>query len=267
MRRSGRLRRLALAGLAAAVVGAPARAADVAPGATLAARDLTTLASRETTIAAQASAARAAVRWRLRALRGLAAEPASPGGAARARALDAGARALAREIAEARSLAAERDRVRAEVAALGAASRASEEIGAPPALALPTTGAVVARFGVAPDRATGLLLPRAGVRLAVAPAAPVRAPLAGTVALVAREREGVAVAIEDGAGWTAIVSGLGAASVVEGQRVARGDRLGVGPASGPCRVGFEVWRGRRPVDPMLLGPGQASALAEPARLP
>lgn len=242
--------RLALGWLAAAAVAVPARAADVDDGGP-SARDLVTLASRETTLGAQAASARAAVRWRLRALRGLAAEGATLDGATRARALDVGARALAREVAEARSLAAERDRARSEGTALAIAARAADDIGAPPAFVLPVPGPVAARFGVTPDRATGLLLPRAGVRLAAAPGAPVRAPLAGVVALVAREPEGASVAIEDGAGWTAIVSGLAEPSVAEGQRVTAGERLG---APSGAAVGFEVWRGRRPVDPMLFAP-------------
>jgi murein DD-endopeptidase MepM/ murein hydrolase activator NlpD len=170
-------------------------------------------------------------------------------------------------VAEAKSLATERDRAHAEAAALAAAARAGEEIGAPPPLVLPVPGAVVARFGVAPDRATGLLLPRAGVRLAAAVAAPVRAPLAGLVALVAREPGGVAVAIEDGAGWTAIVGGLAEASVVEGQRVAAGEGLGAAAAArSDGTVELEVWRGRRPVDPLLLLRGPGIALAAPPPL-
>jgi murein DD-endopeptidase MepM/ murein hydrolase activator NlpD len=267
--------RLALAGLAAAAVAAPAGAVDVDRASPPAAsRDLATVASRESTVGAQAAAARAAVRWRLRALRGLAAEAATLDDMTRARALDVGARVLVREVAEARSLAAERDRARAEGDALAAAGRAAEPIGAPPALVLPVSGPLVARFGVAPDRATGLLLPRAGVRLAAAPGAPVRAPFAGLVALVAREPEGAAVAIEDGAGWTTIVSGLGEASVAEGQRVAGGERLGVaGAPNGIPVVGFEVWRGRRPVDPTLFLPTSSlptlslPALAAPPPLP
>ncbi|HVU50652.1 MAG TPA: M23 family metallopeptidase, partial [Polyangia bacterium] len=194
--------------------------------------------------------------------------------------LDAGSRALAREVAEAESLASERDRSRSEGATLAAAAaRVAEAIGAPPPLFLPVpvpgAGAIVARFAVAPDRATGLLLPRAGVRLAAPSGATVRAPLAGVVALVAREPEGAAVAIEDGAGWTVIVDGLGELNVAEGQRVAAGARLGLaagarpgvagGAPSGAPSVGFEVWRGRRPVDPLLFV--STSALAAPPRLP
>jgi murein DD-endopeptidase MepM/ murein hydrolase activator NlpD len=272
VRRRGRRAGLAPAALVAALLTGRAGAADVEPGPPLAVRDLATLASRESVVGAQAASARAAVRWRLRMLRGLAAAGEGLDGATRVRALDAGTRALARELAEARSLASERERARAEGAALAAVVRADEAIGAPPALVLPVSGAVLARFGVASDRATGLLLPRAGVRLAAAPAAPVRAPLAGRVALVAAEPEGVAVAIEDGAGWTAIVTGLEGASVVAGQPVSAGERLGVvaGASHAPAGVGFEVWRGRRPVDPLLLGgvPGAPrAALADPARLP
>jgi septal ring factor EnvC (AmiA/AmiB activator) len=271
VRSEGRLARVALASLAAAAVTGRAGAADVEPSHALPVRDFATLASRETVIGAQAAAAREAVRWRLRALRGLAAERFTLDGTTFARAVDAEGRALARELAEARSLAAERDRARADGAALAVASRAVEAIGPPPALVLPVTGAVVARFGVATDHATGLLLPRAGVRLAATNGASVRAPFAGRVALVAAEPEGPAVAIEDGAGWTAIVSGLAGASVVEGQELSAGERLGTaaGTLQAPAAVGFEVWRGRRPVDPLLLAgaPAARATLAAPPRLP
>jgi septal ring factor EnvC (AmiA/AmiB activator) len=156
--------------------------------------------------------------------------------------------------------------------------RAAEVIGAPPNVALPVAGAVVARFGVGADRPTGLLVARPGVRLAAAPGAPVRAPFGGRVALLAEESEGGAVVVEDGVGWTVIVGGLARKDVAVGQRVAAGERLGAaatGAPGAPPVISFEIWRGRRPVDPLLLvravaGAPRAeprAALAQPARVP
>jgi septal ring factor EnvC (AmiA/AmiB activator) len=181
-------------------------------------------------------------------------------GAVRARALDAGTRALARELAEARSLARERDQLRAERASLAATAHDDAGIGPAPALALPVPGAVLARFGVAPERTTGLLVASAGVRLAAPAGAAVRAPVAGLVARVASDAEGVSVVVDAGAGWTIIVGGLAEASVSQGARVVLGDLLGsvVGRAS--AAVSFEVWRGRYPVDPLLVARAGAPAV-------
>jgi septal ring factor EnvC (AmiA/AmiB activator) len=256
-------------------VGA-AVAADAAVGeATRPPRELATLTARASVLGQQAAAARAAVRWRLGALRRLV-HGGELDGATRARAVDAGTRALARELAEARGLERERADTAAEAEALASVARAPETIGAPPGVAAPVVGPVVARFGVAPDRATGLLVARPGVRIAAAPRAPVHAPFAGRVASVATEPEGAAVVLEDGAGWTAIVGGLAEAEVAEGQPVAAGDRLGAAAEGGPSAppvVSLEVWRGRHPVDPLLFlkAPAPPSSavvrLADAPRLP
>jgi septal ring factor EnvC (AmiA/AmiB activator) len=264
---------------AVAVVGGSAQAADLAAaGDAPAPRELATLTARASVLGEQAAAARAAVRWRLSALRRLVGAGPGVDGSARARAIDAGTRVLARELAEARTLERERDQTRAAGEALAASARAADAIGAPPDVALPVAGAVVTRFGVGPDRATGLLVTRPGVRLGAAPGAPVRAPFAGVVALVADEPEGGAVVLEDGAGWTAIVGGLARTDVARGQRLAAGAPLGAAAAGAPGAppvISFEVWRGRHPVDPLLVarapaGPprGQPrAALADPARVP
>lgn len=228
------------------------------------AREVATLAAREAVLSQQVDAARASVRWRLRALcRFVRSGQGVADGAIRARSLDAGTRALARELAESRSLAHEREQLRAERSQLAAAARDEGGIGPAPALALPVAGAVLARFGVAPERTTGLLVASAGVRLAASPGAAVRAPAGGVVSRVASELEGATVVIDAGAGWTIIVGGLADASVTEGARVAAGDRLG--SAGAHAAVPFEVWRGRYPVDPLLLvRPGAArAASAEP----
>lgn len=263
--------------LALLVAASPAWAADGAappPGAEQPpeAREVATLAAREAVLSQQVDAARASVRWRLRALsRFVRSDEHAHDGAIRARALDAGTRALARELGESRSLAHERDQLRAERVLLAAAARDEGAIGPAPALALPVPGAVLARFGVAPERTTGLLVASAGVRLAASPGAAVRAPAGGVVSRVGSDvheaSEGATVVIDAGAGWTVIVGGLAEASVTEGARVAPGDRLG---GAGPqAAVAFEVWRGRYPVDPLLVvRPGVARPAApEPLAAP
>jgi len=272
----------AFAGVAAAVVAGTALAADLAAAgdapAPSATRALAILTARASVLGEQVASARAAVRWRLGALRRLVGAGPGLGGAVRARAIAAETRVLARELAEARSLERERDQTRAEGGALAASARAAAAIGPRPDVGLPVAGAVVARFGVGPDRATGLLVARPGVRFAAGPGAPLRAPFAGLVALVADEPEGGAVVLEDGGGWTAIVGGLARTDVARGQRVAAGERLGAAAAGAPGApplISFEVWRGRHPVDPLLVaraaaGPPRGeprAALAEPPPVP
>jgi murein hydrolase activator len=254
------------AAFAAALAAAAARAAGVEPGSAAGdSRELAALAARGAVLDQQADEARAAVRWRLRALERLVVAEELDG-PTRARAVAAETRALARELGEARSLGRERAGLAAERVALARAAGADETIGAPPAVVLPVAGAVVARFGVSPDVATGLLLPRAGVRLAAASRSAVRAPLAGLVGRVEAEGEGATVVVEDDAGWTAIVGGLAETDVARGQRVAAGDRLGAASPRAPAAVTLELWRGRRPVDPLLFARAPAP-LADSPRLP
>lgn len=256
--------RVSLAALAALAVVGVARAADVAapaqsPEATgdvspaaaaRAARDVSPLAAREAVLGEQAATARVQARWRLRALYRLALAGGDVPPLTRARALDAGARALARDLGEARILDAERSLAFADREAREAAARAEPTPGAAPTLALPVAGAVTARFGVAPQPPTGLLVARAGVRLAAAAGADVRAPAAGAVARVAPEGGAWTVELDHGGGWTSIVGGLAEVAVETGARLSAGQRLGSARAAGG--VVFEVWRGLRPVDPLLL---------------
>jgi murein DD-endopeptidase MepM/ murein hydrolase activator NlpD len=246
------------------VAVAPARAAEIAPS-EHAARDVASLTARKAVLAEQADAARAGARWRARALyRVVVAGDALPADL-RARAIDAGARALARDLAEARALRSERDQLGGEVAALESADD-DAAIGAPPAFAMPVPGAVLVRFGVASDRLTGVLIGHAGVQLASTARAAVHAPAAGVVARVAVERDGATVVLDHGGGWTTIVGGLAATDVEQGDHLVAGQRLGA--AAGP--VGLEIWRGRHAVDPMLLVTAARPAtatLAAPAALP
>ena len=250
---SAQSRRLVLVCVAAATVSAPARAADVAvpEPPTARTRDLGTFAAREALLGEQVGTARASSRWRAAALYRLAVGSAALGPVARARAVDAGSRALVRALAEERALAGEAARARAERLALAAVEAAERPVGASPLFAAPTSGTVLMRFGVARDRDTGLLVSRAGVRLAATPGQDVRAPAAGVVVSVAVESQGSAVVLDHGAGWTTIVGGLGTLAVAAGQPVAAGGSLGAA-ASRAGGVSFEVWRGRRPVDPQLL---------------
>jgi murein DD-endopeptidase MepM/ murein hydrolase activator NlpD len=251
VRAEAALARAALTGLvAAAVAGGPARGAEVEPPGALGDRAVSTLSVREAVLVHQADGARAEVRWRLGALYRLVVAGQAFPAATRARALDAGTRVLARELAEARSVGGERDQLRAQRATLAAVAGGEEGIGVPPIFAMPVPGSVLARFGVAPERDTGALVPRAGLRLAAGRLAPVKAPAAGRVALVASEREGRAVMLDHGAGWMTIVGGLAAVRVAEGEGVAAGQCLGAAAAG--VGVTFEVWRGRRPVDPLPL---------------
>ncbi|MDB4979617.1 MAG: Peptidase family, partial [Myxococcales bacterium] len=76
---------------------------------------------------------------------------------------------------------------------------------------------------------------------------------------------GFAVVLDHGAGWTTIVGGLAEVAVAPGTSVAGGQPLGVAARAGS--VTFEVWRGRRPVDPLLPHLLAASPLAAPVALP
>jgi murein DD-endopeptidase MepM/ murein hydrolase activator NlpD len=252
--------------VALALTGA-SRAAE-APGAgSRTERDVAMLGAREATLAEQAAGARASARWRARALYRLVLAARALPVVTRARAINAAVRALERELGEARTLAAERELVRAERAATTADG--APEVGAPPALGLPVAGPVLARFGPAVDRETGLLLTRAGVRLGASALQAVRAPGAGFVVRVAAEPEGLTVVLDHGGGWTSLVGGLSRVTVSVGDSLVGGQRLGA-PASAAGAVGFvtfEVWRGRRPVDPLLLLGGGRSPLAASGNLP
>jgi hypothetical protein len=116
---------------------------------------------------------------------------------------------------------------------------------------------------VSTDRATGLLVSRAGVRHPPTPPPAVRAPAPGGVAPRRAGAPRVALLLDHGAGWTTIVGGLAAAAVGAGDRVAAGQRLGVAAAGPAPAVELEVWRGSHPVDPALLLRAPALLLRAP----
>ncbi len=119
----------------------------------------------------------------------------------------------------------------------------------PPVYRLPVTGRLATGFGelsAAGVRARGLTL-------AVVPGAPVVAPAGGRIAYAGRFRGfGAIVIVDHGAGWTSLVTGLGAVGVTRGMSVAAGSRLGTAPAGEAPLVTVELRRGGRPVDPVGL---------------
>lgn len=248
---------------------APVRAGDVGPddvngaGDTRATRESATLTARADLVREQGATARTRARWRVRELYRLLVAGAEPDlylpAVTRARAVAVGTRALARELVEARALGEEAGLASGERDAIAAAVAAEPAVGARPALALPVAGAVLARFGTGPDAATGLLVARAGIQLASRPGTPVRAPAAGHVVRVDSEPgAGFTVVIDHGAGWTTIVGGLAAVAVAPGATLGAAQALGTSATT----VSFEIWRGRRPIDPLL-----PHLLATPSALP
>ena len=248
--------------LGAAPVAMRARADGPAPAPPAMTRALETLATRETILTNQAGMARVTARWRARELyRFLRASGDDDGddgagavalsAADRARALTTGARALARELQEARLITTELGHARTEREALTSGAGASvppREVGPTPRFRSPVAGPLVSRFGAARDPATGAWFFRAGVRLCPRPGEAVRAVAPGRVARIGSPpAQGLAILLDHGGGWTSLVTGLGAVAVAAGDRVAAGQVLGrAGPSDG---IVLELWRARTPVDP------------------
>ncbi|MEG3144924.1 peptidoglycan DD-metalloendopeptidase family protein [Sphingomonas sp. RT2P30] len=114
-----------------------------------------------------------------------------------------------------------------------------------PPYRLPVGGRLITGFGELSDAGVR----SRGLTLAPPASAVVIAPAAGRVAYAGKFRGyGQIVIIDHGNGWTSLVSGLGAAAVHVGERVAQGDMIGrVGPAESP-RVTVELRRRDRAVD-------------------
>lgn len=117
-------------------------------------------------------------------------------------------------------------------------------VSATPAYRLPLAGAIVtglgevARTGV---RSRGLTIAPRQQALAVAPAG-------GKIAFAGPfRRYGSIVVIDHGAGWTSLVTGLGALDVKVGEQIAQGAPLGRAAGERP-RVTVELRRRGRPVD-------------------
>jgi len=208
------------------------------------------------------------------------------------RAVALGTAVLERDLAEARSLRAEWERVRglrelapsppvaAEVTATASVTVGGTGVGTvagsdiargpahPPRLVRPVGGPVTAPYGITRDPASGAWLFRSAVTLAARPAESVRSPVAGQVVRVARSLSGgeavvlgtVAADAADTDGWSVIVSGLTGATVGAGQTVRAGEVIGRVEAprgehagtTARASVRLEVWHGRAPVDPTAL---------------
>ncbi|WP_374942934.1 murein hydrolase activator EnvC family protein, partial [Sphingomonas sp.] len=88
-----------------------------------------------------------------------------------------------------------------------------------------------------------------GLTFAVAAGAPVHAPAAGIVRYARRFRGyGTIVILDHGNGWTTLVTGLGTAAVIAGDRVAAGTTLGRASSGEDPRVTVELRRRGRPID-------------------
>ncbi|WP_375394236.1 murein hydrolase activator EnvC family protein [uncultured Sphingomonas sp.] len=88
-----------------------------------------------------------------------------------------------------------------------------------------------------------------GLTFAVASAAMVRVPAAGTIRYARRFRDyGTIVIIDHGDGWTSLVTGLGSVDVAPGMRVAVGAPIGRAATGEEPRIAVELRRRGRPVD-------------------
>ncbi|WP_249276380.1 murein hydrolase activator EnvC family protein [Sphingomonas baiyangensis] len=125
-----------------------------------------------------------------------------------------------------------------------AAAEATPSAGPPP-YRLPVAGRIVAGLGeLSPSGVRSR-----GLTIATWAGAPAVAPAAGTVAF-ARGFPGyrTVVILDHGDGWTSLVSGLDAAAVRRGERVAAGAAIGRAPAGDAPRVTVELRRRGRPFD-------------------
>lgn len=130
-----------------------------------------------------------------------------------------------------------------------------------PGTVMPAPPAGAYRLPVRGRLVTGLdELSDAGVRsrgltFAVAAGAPVVAPAAGVVRYVRPFRGyGTIVILDHGDGWISLVTGLGAAGVVVGQRLGTGASLGRAGRGEDPRITVELRRRGRPMDiPALIG--------------
>jgi septal ring factor EnvC (AmiA/AmiB activator) len=132
---------------------------------------------------------------------------------------------------------------------------------------LPVAGRLLTGFGELSDMGVR----SRGLTFAVAPAALVVAPADGTVRYAASFRgyRGIVI-IDHAAGWTSLVTGLGALNVKSGTAVRAGDLLGVVGTGEEPRVTVELRRRGRPVDlAALVGyrPVRHAAALSPARAP
>lgn len=115
----------------------------------------------------------------------------------------------------------------------------------PASYRLPVRGALLAGLGEVSENGVRAR----GLTFATAPGAPVRAPAGGTVAFARSFRGfGQVVILDHGAGWTTLLTGLGAVRVAAGRRVVAGDVVGRAGSGERAKVGVELRRRGRPVD-------------------
>ena len=128
-----------------------------------------------------------------------------------------------------------------------------------PGTVLPATAAGVYRLPVAGRLVTGFgEISSAGVRsrglsFVVAPGAPVVAPAAGVVRYAGRFRGyGIIVILDHGDGWSSLLTGLAAARVAVGERVATGGAIGTAATGDDPRITVELRRRGEPIDAAAL---------------
>jgi len=172
--------------------------------------------------------------------------------------------ALRRSVGEAKSLASELDRVRAERTllesalvsrALTPATETGAQVGPIGTLARPVRGSPVASPGVRRDGPTKVELQHDSLDLLTRLNDPVRSIGAGVVRRVeALPQGGFAVVIAHTSGLVSIVSGLRDVSVTPRTAVAPGQILGLAGRNldGAVVVSVEIWRNRRPQDAARL---------------
>ncbi|WP_326523626.1 murein hydrolase activator EnvC family protein [Sphingomonas sp.] len=164
----------------------------------------------------------------------------------------------ARDLAGLMATTAAASEVRASLAGLaGPLPRPSEAAAtsaagfAVPPYRLPVAGRIVEGLGELSD--TGV---RArGLTIAVAPAARVAAPAAGTIVFARRFREyGTVVIVDHGGGWSTALTGLDGVEVAVGDRVPQGQPVGRAAMSDAARIGVELRRRGTAMDiAQLLG--------------
>jgi murein hydrolase activator len=162
-------------------------------------------------------------------------------------------RVILRDLEERKILRAELAAAQADVSRLvDAAERARFSAAQAPRdgfFLRPVDGDVVASFGSYNDERTHLHLLRRGVELH-AHSRNVIASASGQVRWVGKLRGlGTVVIVDHGEGLTSITTGLSDAGVQVGDLLAAGDPVGRAAGS---RVGFEVRRGGRAIDPFPL---------------
>jgi murein DD-endopeptidase MepM/ murein hydrolase activator NlpD len=129
----------------------------------------------------------------------------------------------------------------------------ADQLALTPTLA-PTAGVLTAGFGVRSDPFTGQPEFHTGIDISTPSGNRILAPANGTVVKVAYEKGyGRVVQISHGYGVTTLYGHLMATRVAEGQRVKRGDLVGLvgstGRSTGP-HLHYEVHRETKPVNPL-----------------